>query len=95
MSGTTGTRLGRTSELGPLLRLAEVQIVSQLPRVSVADLDSPTPPIPGCQPAAIRAEGGETKRGTLDDNFSPGALRVKEEDLAALRAMGDGSTIGT
>ena len=80
----------------PVLQLTEVKLVDQPPRLSVPDLNSLTRtlPIPGCQPSAIRAEGGLSQVRALDKKLPAGVLQIKEEDLAALRAVGDGSSIG-
>src|SRR5262249_3247828 len=86
------------AEGGPgsvLLRSADVKIVGHLPRLSVPDLDSPPLPIPGCQPPTIRAEGGKAHTVAPDNELLGRGLQIKEEDLAARWAVGDGSTIGT
>src|SRR5262249_47533786 len=60
----------------PLLRLAEVKIVGQLPRPGVPDLDPSTLRIPGGQPSAIRAEGGISQTGALEEEVPAGVFRV-------------------
>src|SRR5207249_2112826 len=76
-------------------RFADVKIAGQRPRRSVPDLDAPPPPVPGCQPAAIRAEGGVSQTVALDVELPAGVLQIIEEGVAAIRAVGDGSTVGT
>src|SRR5262245_22207501 len=84
------------TEGGPnraVLQITQIKIVNQLTRPRIPDFSPPTTPVPGCQPATVRAKGRGAQIPARDEELSLGPIQIVDDNVTGMRTLGHSSAI--